>query len=86
MLYVNAQDVFPHSLLAEIQRYVQGNLVYIPKQPDNHEKWGANTDTKKIVAQRNDDIMQAFKAGAAISELAKRFFLSEETIKKIVYR
>ncbi|MDR1247163.1 MAG: hypothetical protein LBK57_09075 [Clostridiales Family XIII bacterium] len=86
MKYVKAQAVFPHALLAEIQKYVQGELVYIPKLPDNHEKWGANTDTKQVVAQRNDDILQAFKAGATISELMELYYLSEETIKKIVYR
>ena len=86
MKYVKAQDIFPHSLLAEIQKYIQGEMVYIPKLPSNYEKWGANTDTKNAVAQRNEDIVQAFKAGVMISELAKVFYLSEETIKKIVYR
>lgn len=86
MKYVKAQAVFPHSLLAEIQKYVQGELVYIPKPPDSYQKWGANTDAKRIVAQRNEDIIQAFKVGAAIAELAELFYLSEETIKKIVYR
>lgn len=86
MKYVKAQTVFPSSLLTEIQKYVQGELVYIPKLPDNYEKWGANTNTKRAVAQRNDDIIQSFKAGATISELVELFYLSEETIKKIVYR
>ena len=86
MKSVKAQAVFPRSLLAEIQKYVQGEMVYIPKLPANYEKWGANTDTKSTVALRNENIMQAFKAGTTISELAKVFYLSEETIKKIVYR
>ena len=86
MKYVKAQTVFPHSLLAEIQKYVQGEMIYIPKLPDNYDAWGANTDSKSVVALRNDDIVQAFKAGATISELTQVFYLSEETIKKIVYR
>lgn len=61
-------------------------MVYIPKLPANYEKWGANTDSKNVVALRNENIVQAFKAGATISELSKTFYLSEETIKKIVYR
>jgi Mor family transcriptional regulator len=86
MKSVKAQAVFPHSLLAEIQKYVQGEMVYIPKLPANYEKWGANTDSKSTVALRNEDIVRAFKAGATVLELAKVFYLSEETIKKIVYR
>ena len=86
MKYVKANVVFPQSLLDEIQKYVQGELVYIPKQPANHEKWGTNTDTKRMLKLRNEDIVRAFKAGRTISELVKLFFLSEETIKKIVYR
>jgi Mor family transcriptional regulator len=86
MKSVKAQAVFPRSLLAEIQKYVQGEMVYIPKLPANYEKWGANTDSKSAVALRNEDIVRAFKAGATVLELAKVFYLSEETIKKIVYR
>ena len=86
MKYVKAQTVFPHSLLAEIQKYVQGEIIYIPKLPDNCKVWGANTDSKSVVALRNNDIVKAFKAGATILELTKVFYLSEETIKKIVYR
>ena len=86
MKYVKAQAVFPRALLAEIQKYVQGELVYIPKLPDNYEPWGANTDSKRAIARRNRDIVQAFRGGVAISELTKVFYLSEETIKKIVYR
>lgn len=31
MRYVNAQDIIPQKLLAELQQYVQGDLLYIPK-------------------------------------------------------
>ena len=86
MKYIKAQTVFPNSLLAEIQKYVQGEMVYIPKLPDNYDAWGTNTDSKSAVTLRNNDIVQAFKAGATISELTQVFYLSEETIKKIVYK
>jgi DNA-binding NarL/FixJ family response regulator len=86
MKYVKAQDVFPQALLDEIQKYVQGDLVYIPKPPGSHKKWGADTDTKAATAQRNEEILRAFAAGFPVSELAEAYYLSEETIKKIVYR
>ena len=85
MKYVKAQAVFPKSLLDEIQKYVQGELVYIPKTPACYNKWGANTDTKNVITKRNKNIAQAFKTGTSIQKLAEQFNLSEDTIKKIVY-
>ena len=86
MKYVKAGAVFPRALLDEIQKYVQGELVYIPKLPANYVKWGANTDTKHLVAARNKSIVQAFQTGTSIPQLAEFYNLSEDTIKKIVYR
>lgn len=85
MKYIKANTIFPQNLLDEIQKYVQGELVYIPKSPANHDKWGANTETKKVIEIRNQNIMQAFTVGTSITELAELYYLSEGTIKKIVY-
>jgi len=85
MKYVKAQTVFPVSLLEEIQKYVQGELVYIPKCPTNYKKWGSGTGAKSAVAQRNEYLVNAFKAGASITQLAELCCLSEDTVKKIVY-
>ena len=85
MKYVKAQTVFPQALLDEIQKYVQGDLVYIPKPPGSYKKWGADTDTKAATAQRNEDILRSFAAGISVSELSETYYLSEDTIKKIVY-
>jgi len=85
MKYIKAKAVFPQALLDEIQKYVHGNLVYIPKLPGSHKKWGTDTDTRIAIAQRNEDITQAFASGLSVSELAEAYYLSEETIKKIVY-
>jgi len=86
MKYVKAQAVFPESLLDEIQKYVQGELVYIPKSPSNYKEWGTDTGAKNIIALRNKNIALTFRTGVSISQLAELYSLSEETIKKIVYR
>lgn len=85
MKYVKAHEVFPKHLLEEIQKHVQGQLVYIPKLPANHEKWGTHTDTKERLLKRNMDIVKAYQSGITVIQLAERYFLSEETVKKIVY-
>ena len=85
MKYVKAQAVFPESLLLEMQKYIQGELVYIPKSPSNYKKWGANTGSKNTIVQRNRNMVQAFKSGTSVSQLAELYNLAEDTIKKIVY-
>lgn len=85
MSYIKAQQVFPEPLLKEIQKYVQGELIYIPKPQANYKKWGERTGAKNIVAVRNKNIIQAFKEGSSISQLAELYSLAEDTIKKIVY-
>ena len=85
MKYVKAQAVFPEPLLAEMQKYIQGELVYIPKSPGSYKKWGANTGAKNMIAQRNQRMVQAFKAGTSISQLVELYNLAEDTIRKIVY-
>jgi len=85
MRYVKAQSVFPESLLTEMQKYIQGELVYIPKSPTSYKQWGANTGAKNTIAHRNEKMVQAFRAGTSIPELAELYSLAEDTIKKIVY-
>lgn len=40
---------------------------------------------RKQLDERNKAIKEAFKSGIAIHQLAEEYFLSGETIKKIVY-
>jgi hypothetical protein len=40
MSYVNATDVLPKILIEEIQRYVDGQLLYIPRKNENSLSWG----------------------------------------------
>ena len=85
MKYVKAQAVLPEALLIEVQKYIQGDLVYIPKPQANHNKWGAKSGTRAKFAQRNEKMVQAYKAGTPIPALAELYCLAEDTIKKIVY-
>jgi len=85
MKYVKAQAVLPESLLAEIQKYIQGELVYIPKPPANYEKWGTKTGSRTEIALRNDNMIKAYRAGTPVTQLAESYFLAEDTVKNIVY-
>jgi Mor family transcriptional regulator len=85
MKYVKANAVLPEELIMEIQKYVQGETIYIPKAERTRKKWGAKSGSKQFFENRNASIRLAFKQGSTLQELAEQYFLSMETIKKIVY-
>ncbi|PFP27635.1 hypothetical protein COJ96_15530 [Bacillus sp. AFS073361] len=85
MKYVNASNILPDNLIKEIQKYVQGETIYIPKPETTFRKWGTLSGGRKILDQRNSNIKSAFMSGTSIQDLADEYFLSIETIKKIVY-
>ncbi|CAM5205850.1 Mor transcription activator family protein OS=Ureibacillus acetophenoni OX=614649 GN=SAMN05877842_11160 PE=4 SV=1 [Ureibacillus acetophenoni] len=86
MRYVNANDILPKHLLEELQSYVQGDLIYIPKPEEQRIKWGAASGERKRLDERNKTIKTLFKNGTSLETLSIDFCLSIETIKKIVYR
>ncbi|GLY10834.1 CD3324 family protein [Bacillus badius] len=85
MKYVKATAVLPENLIAEIQKYVQGETIYIPKPKSSYEKWGARSGGRQLIDERNAAIRKAFRNGETIPQLADDYCLSVETVKKIVY-
>jgi len=85
MKYVNADVILPEDLLKEVQKYVQGGMIYIPTPERSRKKWGENSGSRIYLKQRNDEIRRNFAAGANIDQLSDQFFLSSDSIKKIVY-
>jgi len=86
MTYVKAQAVLPKKLLKEIQKYVQGEMVYIPKEPNDHIKWGAKSGARNALRARNENIVSLYKSGTSVAQLADSYHLCEDTIRKIIYR
>ena len=86
MRYVNAHEVLPEELLMEIQKYVQGDLIYIPKPEKERIQWGVLSGERQRLQKRNEQIKKQFQNGVALQELAGQYHLSIETIKKIIYR
>ncbi|TDL30836.1 hypothetical protein E2R51_16020 [Jeotgalibacillus sp. S-D1] len=85
MAYVKANAVLPEELVAEIQKYVQGETLYIPKAEAVRKKWGECSGTRKWIDDRNSSIRNEFTDGNTIEQLGMDYCLSIETIKKIVY-
>ena len=84
MKYENAKDVLPAKLLEEVQKYAEGKVIYIPRT-EKGRGWGEASGYREKVRKRNALICSRYMAGKSILEIAEEFFLSPETIKKLVY-
>jgi len=84
VIYKNGKDVLPHSLLEELQKYIAGELVYIPKPERQRAGWGEVSGTRKLLAERNREIRSFYDGGWSIAELERKYHLSEDSIRKIV--
>jgi len=82
--YRNAKEILPDYLLSEIQKYVKGEIIYIPKQEEEKTQWGTKNGSRKKYDKRNSDIRELKTNGMTIDELARAYFLSTESIKKII--
>ena len=85
MSYVKANSILPEELIKEIQQYIQGETIYIPKEKSSYQKWGSSSGATKAIAERNVSIKNAYKDGFSIDDLAEEYYLSVDTIKKIIY-
>lgn len=85
MNYKNAKDILPQHLVDEIQKYASGEIIYIPKPKSNHLKWGEQSGSRIYIKERNIKIKKQFTSGDDIPSLSKRYHLSVDSIKKIVY-
>lgn len=86
MGYKNGKDVLPYELLHELQKYIQGELIYIPKEDNIRAGWGENNGARSEIRQRNQEIYRLYTKGARIRELVNRYHLSEDSIRKIIVK
>ena len=84
MKYINAAEILPDQLLKELQRYVSGEVLYIPKVSDKKE-WGTANGSRLFYQKRNEEIKRLYKAGYSLDILVERYHLAYSTIRKIVY-
>lgn len=85
MKYTNAAEILPSALLREVQRYIEGELLYVPKS-ESKQEWGAVSGSKRFYSDRNSRIRELFYGGTPVEQLAETFGLAGSTIKKIIYQ
>ena len=85
MRYRNGKDVLPPELLDEIQKYLCGEMLYVPKKEETKASWGQLSGSKSQVQTRNVRIAARYQSGTSITELIREYCLSEASIRKIIY-
>ena len=85
MSYVKADNVLPKVLVEEIQKYVDGQLLYVPRRKENLFSWGEKSGTREKLAERNQAIVNRYYSGETIAELSEVYYLSEKRIQGIIH-
>ena len=86
MSYIKAADVLPQELVDQIQSYVDGQMIYIPRKELNRKSWGALTKSKEATLLRNREIYRDYREGMSVQALSERYSLAPKSIQKIVAR
>ncbi|MBD5115270.1 MAG: hypothetical protein HDT46_08745 [Ruminococcaceae bacterium] len=80
----NARDILPDRLLRELQEYISGETLYIPKAQEK-KSWGEASGARSYYKKRNAEIRQKYADGSKIDTLCEEYHLSYDTIRKIIY-
>ena len=86
MSYRNGKDILPNDLLKELQKYIQGDFIYVPKEKDSRASWGEKNGTRKNMKIRNINILRAYEEGDSIEDLMEEYNLSQDSIRKIILK
>ena len=84
MGYMRAEDILPKEVLELVQKYADGQTIYIPRKSDCHKSWGAGTETKRDLMIRNERMYEEYQSGTTIIELSERYFLTEKSVQRII--
>lgn len=74
----------PTELIEQIQEYVDGETLYIPRKSSKRKKWGENTGTGQSLDERNAEIFRKYKSGISVKELSEEYYISKQGIYKIL--
>lgn len=86
MKYVNAHKVLPEDMIRKIQKYMNGGFLYIPRKEGEQMAWGEASGARSSLRERDALIFERYAHGAAAAEIAREFYLSEPSVRRIVAR
>ena len=80
------KNLLPDALVKELQSYIQGGYLYVPADQAQQKRWGEASGYRQELQQRNLRIVEEFRNGISMEELAEKYFLSVYAIRKIIYQ
>lgn len=84
MAYRNAFELLPEEIVKDIQKYVHGTILYIPKRSKERLPWGSKTASKEMLRRRNQQIYQDYQMGKSTRELAGSYYLDIKSVQRII--
>jgi Mor family transcriptional regulator len=85
MSYIRAEKILPMEIVKLIQKYVDGENIYIPKKEGTRQEWGKNTRIRQELKERNEYIYFDYMRDQSVSALAQKYYLSEKSIQRILH-
>ncbi|HCO74033.1 MAG TPA: hypothetical protein DIT16_04170 [Clostridium sp.] len=74
MGYVKAETILPDNLLREIQKYIQGEYVYIPSEHTTRKKWGKSQVPGSVYKIEMKLYVISMKVDIPFTRCQKNFF------------
>ncbi|MCI8373122.1 MAG: hypothetical protein HFI75_12180 [Lachnospiraceae bacterium] len=84
MGYKNSMDLLPADLIQQIQKYVDGETIYIPRAECNRKKWGENSNVWRALNRRNLEIYNKYQSGVRVQQISQEYHISVQGIYKIL--
>ena len=75
MGYIRAEEILPADVIKQIQQYVDGANIYIPRKQENRLAWGTKTAYRHELQKRDKAIYNSYLDGKSV--------LSEIITKKV---
>jgi Mor family transcriptional regulator len=86
MCYIKAKEILPMEIIELIQKYVEGEAIYIPKRESNRKSWGETTNILEEIELRDSNIYFEYINGTSKINLAEKYFLSKKSIDRIILK
>lgn len=84
MGYRKAEEILPLEIIELIQKYVDGENIYIPRKENQKREWGNQTLIRQELEKRNIQIFNDYQNGYKVQALSIKYFLSEKSIQRIL--
>lgn len=84
MSYRKAEQILPIEIIELIQKYVDGECIYIPRKEHTRKEWGVGTLIREELRERNRNIYDDFQQSLSVLELTTKYYLSEKSIQRII--